>query len=110
MPSRYGSKLAAAMFAIVVCAFAFGAIPYLRLPTKADWLQKADEEFGIVRFGSGPVTADRFVRVMGKPDRTQSIGPYDGYWYYECRDGVIQIEHGPQYLPDVFFVKRINSF
>jgi hypothetical protein len=43
------------------------------------------------QFGTGgSCSKDEFVKIMGKPDKTQKVGG-DTYWYYSCSDGQIQM-------------------
>lgn len=35
--------------------------------------------------------ATQFQQIMGKPNRSQTVGDYV-FWYYECSDGTIRLE------------------
>jgi len=64
------------------------AVPALL--TKVQWKDKMARNF---RWYPGtPVigAANQFQQVMGKPDRTQTVGD-EAYWYYQCSDGTIQL-------------------
>jgi len=79
-------------------------------PTKAEWKAKFGEKFGFsAKMGIVEnLKPDQFKSVMGAPDRTQTIGD-DAFWYYECSDGMIQLE---LYAPNlvVFMQGKVNDF
>jgi len=60
--------------------------------TKADWWARLDANG--LRFPDNRLVVqesrEKFIDVMGAPDRSQTIGEYT-YWYYRCRDGEIQM-------------------
>lgn len=62
-------------------------------PTKAEWKEKLGSKFGFsAKMGIiENLKSDQFKSVMGAPARTQTIGD-DAFWYYECSDGMIQLE------------------
>ena len=48
-------------------------------------------------------TKEQFWSVMGKPIKKQHVGgTYTRYWYYKCRDGLIQLR--------VWYVPSTKSF
>jgi len=59
--------------------------------TKDEWKARVQKNFpGFMRMVEYPDKAT-FISVMGKPDRTQTVGG-NPYWYYQCADGMIQIQ------------------
>ena len=62
-------------------------------PTKAEWKAKCGSKCGFsAKMGIVEnLKPDQFKGAMGAPDRTQTIGD-DAFWYYECSDGMIQLE------------------
>ncbi len=62
--------------------------------TKEQWFEKLTEtglsfEIGYRSQGTGS-PRDEFIKIMGGPDRTQSVGDHV-YWYYKCSDGQVQL-------------------
>ena len=55
------------------------------------------------------IDGEVFKRVMGKPDRTQTIGS-NMYWYYTCRDGVIQLVLENREGLDNLLVGDVNDY
>lgn len=62
-------------------------------PTKAEWRANFANRFGQTA-SMGIVDnlkPDQFKQAMGEPKSTQTTGD-QAYWYYECSDGMIQLE------------------
>lgn len=55
------------------------------------------------------IDGEVFKRVMGNPDRTQTIGG-NMYWYYTCRDGMIQLVLENREGVDNLLVGDINDY
>jgi hypothetical protein len=60
--------------------------------TKEEWkakLAQGNQVFAV----SGVIQMEKgeFVKVAGSPDKTQTVGNKI-YWYYNCKDGTIQLE------------------
>jgi len=80
--------------------------------TKEDFIAKIDSL-------GNPCEKETFLRVIGKPERTQTIdGILEGvYWYYTCKDGTVQIiffnpkygvgQHNDESL---LYVNEINDY
>lgn len=60
-------------------------------PTKQQWKASLAEKDELYRNGRiVNLKRDEFVRLLGEPDKTQTVGDQT-YWYYECSDGQIQL-------------------
>lgn len=82
-------------------------------PTKEAWMKKlAQQEFyhDIARQIAG-VEKDAFIRIMGKPDKTQVVGD-QLIWYYDCSDGQIQLvlHRGIMDIEDTISTEMINEY
>ena len=67
----------------------------LRL-SKQQWINKLNMHYDVLNNSLFHIkkgddqTVDNFIKLMGKPDRTQSIGK-EKYLYYSCIDGYLQV-------------------
>jgi DNA-directed RNA polymerase subunit RPC12/RpoP len=80
--------------------------------TKDQWKQKMRQHSEVVGNQiAADVKAEDFKRVMGAPDRTQTVGEHT-YWYYGCRDGQIQIVIKSSLLDPhgLLYGARINDY
>ena len=77
--------------------------------TKAQWKDKAIQAFGWMTIIPLSAPAARFQQVMGKPNRTQTVGN-ETYWYYECSDGMIQMEMDPTVLQMGTIQAEVNDY
>lgn len=79
--------------------------------TKAEWKAKFGSKFGqTAQMGIVEnLKPDQFKSVMGSPDRTQTIGD-DAFWYYECSDGMIQLELFAPNLAVGMMQGKINDY
>ena len=64
-----------------------------KLPSKAEWRAKVVNHYGQtaqlnIVYSWKPT---EFKSLMGEPESTQTIGD-QAYWYYQCSDGMIQLE------------------
>jgi len=79
-------------------------------PTKQEWLSDFSQAGQILPGGSIMFNRHRLYDVLGEPDRTQSLGD-TVYLYYECSDGMIQIETSQFMLNSSSTVTgRINTY
>jgi len=69
--------------------------------TKSQWRDKLTAHYGQpARMNIIPNwQPNEFKKIMGDPDRTQTIGDH-AYWYYDCSDGTIQLSLN---APDLAF-------
>ncbi len=77
--------------------------------TKAEWRQKCLPYYNIG--GSRRIASiAEFKRVMGDPASTQTING-SAYWYYDCSDGVIQVELiDPSSAGNQLLIQTINDY
>lgn len=80
-------------------------------PTKAQWRAKFGSHFGqIAQMGIvDNLKPAQFKAVMGEPKSTQTIGD-QAYWYYECSDGMIQLELYAPNLAVGMMQGKVNDF
>jgi len=84
------------------------SVPRFSSPTKDEWKANLEDKLkGYFIFPHTEIRAplDIFYKAMGKPDHTEEDG-IDGYWYYNCSDGVIKLKI---YMPQVHQYHIINA-
>jgi hypothetical protein len=60
--------------------------------TKEEWKTKLSQQNQMfAAAGIVHMKKDDFIKLMGSPDKTQTVGG-KVYWYYDCKDGMIQLE------------------
>lgn len=96
-------------------------LPTFRRPTKEQWRGKLETTKLSYRIGlhgspanhpqyGGDCTRADFVSAMGEPDRTQTMGD-NVFWYYDCRDGVIQVVLESSWLDQgIVSAERMNDY
>ena len=85
-------KMAALLWLTLGVAIGAAALGCGASQTKEEWwakLEKGGFKYPANRLVVGKDRA-KFLKVMGKPDRIQSVGDYT-FWSYRCRDGQIQM-------------------
>lgn len=60
--------------------------------TKAEWKAKLGRKNQMFQVTGGVIQMQKntFVKLMGSPDKTQTLNG-QVYWYYSCKDGMIQV-------------------
>jgi hypothetical protein len=87
------------------------AMPRVGRMTKEQWRERA-RQYDVIH-ARMDLTRSEFLRIMGKPDRTQTIGE-KAYWYYKCRDGMIQVVINTGMMNEVYgdkvIVEVVNDY
>ena len=74
--------------------------------TKTEWKKAYYNQFPV----GSIVTVAKFRGVFGEPSREQTVES-DAYWYFECKDGVIQVVlNDPNLLGSGACVQSINDY
>lgn len=79
--------------------------------SKEEWkakLSQNNQMFGVTGGVLQMKKAD-FVKLMGSPDKTQTEGD-QVYWYYECKDGEIQLVLAASALSGGVLAGRANDY
>jgi hypothetical protein len=90
--SKYG-KITIIAVSLILCWLVFGGgnSGSSRSMTKEEWKEKVNKKFpGFLMQDSFP-NRNKFMSVIGKPTRTQSVNG-EPFWYYQCSDGMIQMQ------------------
>ena len=79
--------------------------------TKSEWIEKVNKSFPKSVFTRTLANCEskKFTQLMGTPDSTQTVGN-DTFWYYNCKDGKIQIVMSSALLNSGYMAGQINDY